>query len=272
MENLGNKFKTIYINIAIGLTRTPSSIHRMQYNILQKKKSRAMAEQNKVILHGMWASPYVKRVELALNHKGIPYQYVEEDLANKSDLLLKYNPVHKKVPVLVHNGKPIAESMVILEYIDETWKDGPKLLPTDSYKRAQARFWSNFIQDQLFENSFLVLKTDGEAQQKALDQVCEKLNLLEDGMKTYLAEGNVGVENNFGILDIVFCSIFGAYKAQEEVLGIKLMVPEKFPVLFSWLMAIVEVEAVKKAAPPYEKTVAILQRFRQSALKFSAAA
>lgn len=48
-----------------------------------------MAKQNKVILHGMCASPYVKRVELTLNFKGIPYKYVEEDLANMSDLLLK---------------------------------------------------------------------------------------------------------------------------------------------------------------------------------------
>lgn len=113
------------------------------------QKCRAMAEQSKVILHGMWASPYVKRVELALGLKGIPYGYVEEDLANKSDLLLKYNPVHKKVPVLVHNGKAIAESLVILEYIDETWKVGPKLLPEDPFKRAQVRFWSKFIHEQV---------------------------------------------------------------------------------------------------------------------------
>lgn len=108
-----------------------------------------MAEQNKVILHGVGSSPYVKRVELALNLKGIPYEYVEEDLANKSDLLLKYNPVHKKVPVLVHNGKALAESMVILEYIDENWQDGPKLLPGDAYQRAQARFWAKFIQEEV---------------------------------------------------------------------------------------------------------------------------
>ncbi|KAJ1401622.1 Thioredoxin-like superfamily [Sesbania bispinosa] len=232
-----------------------------------------MAEQSKVILHGMWASPYAKRVELALELKGIPYEYVEEDLANKSDLLVKYNPVYKKVPVLVHNGKAIAESLVILEYIDETWKDGPKLLPDDPYKRSQVRFWSNFIQDQLFETTFLVLTTEGEAQQKSVDKVYEKLNLLEDGMKTFFVDGNPGVnENNAGILDIVFCSLFGAYKAQEEVIGLKLIVAEKFPVLYSWLMTLVELQAVKKAAPPHDKAVEVLQRFRQNALKSSTAA
>ena len=74
---------------------------------------------------------------------------MEEDLRNKSQLLLHYKPVHKKVPVLIHNGKPIAESLIILEYIDETWKNGPPLLPQDSYKRAKVRFWASFVQQEL---------------------------------------------------------------------------------------------------------------------------
>lgn len=76
-----------------------------------------MKEENKVKFHGTWISTYSKRAELALV-KGIPYDYLEEDLSNKGPRLLQYNPVHKKIPVLVHNGKPIAESHNILKYID----------------------------------------------------------------------------------------------------------------------------------------------------------
>ncbi|XWS60557.1 hypothetical protein CRYUN_Cryun07bG0046000 [Craigia yunnanensis] len=84
-----------------------------------------MAEESKLKLYGMWGSSYAKRVELALKLKGISYEYVEEYLLNKSKLLLQLNPIHKKVPVLVHDGKPIVESLVILEYIDKTWPKYP---------------------------------------------------------------------------------------------------------------------------------------------------
>jgi glutathione S-transferase len=113
----------------------------------------ASNQEEEVQLFGVVPSPFVTRVDIALNLKGVQYKFVEENLGNFSDTLIKYNPVHKKVPVLVHNGKSISESRVILEYIDDTWNQNP-ILPSDPYKRALARFWSNFIDDKVITPLF----------------------------------------------------------------------------------------------------------------------
>ncbi|KAG6794050.1 hypothetical protein POTOM_003283 [Populus tomentosa] len=66
---------------------------------------------DQVTLLNFWASPFGMRVRIELAEKGVKYEYSEQDLRNKSALLLQTNHVHKKIPVLVHNGKPVCEEL-----------------------------------------------------------------------------------------------------------------------------------------------------------------
>ncbi|KAH9290237.1 hypothetical protein KI387_034354, partial [Taxus chinensis] len=107
-------------------------------------KSDCLMEEVKVL--NFWPSPFGMRVRIGLEEKGVKYEYQEENImVNKSDLLLRMNPVYKKIPVLIHNGNPICESLIILQYIDEAWPASQPFLPSNPYDGALARFWADFV-------------------------------------------------------------------------------------------------------------------------------
>ncbi|KAM1122691.1 hypothetical protein ACFX2I_004208 [Malus domestica] len=96
---------------------------------------------DEVILLDYWASMFGMRARVALAEKGAKYEYREEDLRNKikSQLLLQMNPVHKKIPVLIHNGKPVCESLIIVQYIDELYDAGSKIWLTKGEEQEAAK-------------------------------------------------------------------------------------------------------------------------------------
>ncbi|KAM7252915.1 hypothetical protein ACFE04_008733 [Oxalis oulophora] len=132
---------------------------------------------DEVKLLGAWPSPFSYRVIWALKLKSIPYEYIEEDLSNKSSLLLQSNPLYNKIPVLVHDGKPVCESTIILEYIEEVWPQRPLML-TDPYERTVARFWIKFVEEK-GPAMWMVFRSSGEEQEKAVFDTLQMLETIE---------------------------------------------------------------------------------------------
>ncbi|RZB52697.1 putative glutathione S-transferase isoform B [Glycine soja] len=200
------------------------------------------SSQEEVTLLGVIGSPFACRVKIALKLKGVEYKYVEENLANKSDLLLKSNPVHKKVPVFIHNEKPIAESLVIVEYIDETWKNNP-ILPSDPYQRALARFWSKFIDDKIVGAAWnAVFTVDEKEREKNVVETYEALQFLENEIKDKKFFGGEEV----GLVDIAGVYIAFWVPLIQEIAGLELLSSEKFPKLYKWSQEFVNHPIVKE--------------------------
>jgi len=90
-----------------------------------------MAAPLKLISHKL--CPYVQRAVIALSEKGVAFERIDIDLANKPDWFLAISPLGK-TPVLQVGDFAIFESAVILEYLEETQLS--PLHPADPLRRA----------------------------------------------------------------------------------------------------------------------------------------
>ncbi len=216
-----------------------------------------MAEE--VVLLDTWVSMFGTRARIALAEKGVRYEYKEQDLQNKSPLLLQMNPIHKKIPVLIHNGKPICESLIIVEYIDEVWKDKAPLLPSDPYQRAQARFWADFVDNKVYDVGKRIWTTKGDEHEVAKKDFCDTIKQLEEtlGDKPYFGG------DTFGFVDVALIPYYCWFYTYEAFGNFK--VEAECPKFIAWAERCKQRESVSKSIADekkvYDYVVALRKRF-----------
>ncbi|KAH7534013.1 hypothetical protein FEM48_Zijuj04G0192600 [Ziziphus jujuba var. spinosa] len=201
-----------------------------------------MTSKGEALLLDFWASPFCARAKISLYEKGVNFECREEDLfGGKSDLLLRSNPIHQKVPVLLHNGKPILESTNIVTYIDAVWPS-PPLIPSSPYEAAQAsQIW----------------RSQGDEQEVAKKNFIEILQQLEEalGNKKFFA-GDV-----FGFVDILLIPITSWFLTYEKIGSFK--VEDRVPKLSAWIKRTKQRETVAKALPDPEKVYEFIVGMRK---------
>jgi glutathione S-transferase len=91
-----------------------------------------------------------QKVRLCLAEKQLawtshPIEFVRGEHLTPAYLALNPNGV---VPTLVHDGRPVIDSSVICEYLEELAPaDGTALMPHDAYSRARVRAWLRYIEE-----------------------------------------------------------------------------------------------------------------------------
>ncbi|KAH9291293.1 hypothetical protein KI387_043518 [Taxus chinensis] len=205
---------------------------------------------------------------MALQLKGIHYQYVEEDTKNKSELLLRSNPVYKKIPVLIHNGVPICESRIIIEYIDETWPAPPPLLPNHPYDRYLVRFWADFFDQKFMEAVGLVCsgwssETKTFMSRKGHDEYAQMAMTLESGIAEMERRGLIYLEGKtcVGYMDVCFAPYVALFGPVEKLFGLRLLGSDKCPNLHKWIQSLLTNEVVKLTLPDGNKVIKHMKRF-----------
>ncbi|GAB2214127.1 hypothetical protein Droror1_Dr00018465 [Drosera rotundifolia] len=228
-----------------------------------------------VKLLGTWASPFALRVKIALKLKSVDYEYLEENLRGKSELLLKSNPVHKKIPVLLHGDRPVCESLIIVQYIDEVWTYGPSILPSDPYDRAIARFWAAYVEDKVYPSMRATLTAEGEeARAEVLTKFKEGLVLLESAFVKCSKGKRFFGGDQIGYVDIALGAFNGWFKVIEKAFNVKLFDEATTPNLLLWVDTFLAHPAINDIMPTTEKLLAFATSiaFPFPAIKAAAAA
>ncbi|KAF5206276.1 Glutathione s-transferase [Thalictrum thalictroides] len=206
-------------------------------------------------LLGGWPSPFAMRPLIALNLKNLDYEYLEQNFPVMSELLFKSNPVYRKIPVLIHNDRPICESLIIVQYIDEVFTSGNSLLPSDPFDRAVARFWATYIDDKWYSAlSGLVKGKTDEEKVTAMGGLTTGLTLLEEAfVKISKGKRFFGGET-IGYVDIALGSMLGWLRVAERLGGCSNLMDEtKMPGLYGWAERFCSDAAVKDLMPETEK-------------------
>ena len=102
------------------------------------------------LYHGL-ASTCSKKVRMCLYEKGLEFKSHLLNLQKfeqHDPAYLKLNP-KGVVPTLVHDGRPIVESTVIIEYLEGAFPE-PPLRPQDPDEREQMRLWTNWSDDAAY--------------------------------------------------------------------------------------------------------------------------
>jgi glutathione S-transferase len=167
-------------------------------------------------VYGVNASPFVRKVRIALAEKGIPYDLEPVIPVNVSDEFKKMSPLGK-IPAFRDGDRVLSDSSVICAYLERVHPT-PPLYPADPYEYARALWFEeysdtalvNVIGPKIFFQkvvgpAFFNQPTDAAVVKKAVE---EELPPLFDYLEGQLANAGAIAGGRFSIGDIGIGSQF----------------------------------------------------------------
>lgn len=209
--------------------------------------------------------PYVQRAAIVLREKGVPFHRRDVDLGNKPDWFLAVSPLGK-TPVLLVDETPIFESMVICEYLDESFAH--PLHPMSTLTRAQHRAWIEFGSSILNLIGNFYSARDELALERAAAQIHARFVLVEAA----LTEGGpFFMGARFSLIDAVYGPIFRYFETFDRIGAFGFFDGlEKLP---QWRNALLQRPSVRDAVgADYDQLLLEFLKARNSALSSRIAA
>lgn len=202
--------------------------------------------------------PYVQRAVIALQEKGIDYERIDVDLANKPDWFLKLSPLGK-TPVLKVNEEVLFESNVILEYLEDILIN--PLHPKDALMRARHRSMIEFSSAILNDIAGLYNATTEDVFDDKKGALRQKFTWLEKNLGNHLWFSG----DTFCLVDVVYGPVFRYFDTLETVKELDLF--DGLPKVKAWRQALQHRPSVQHAvSPDYPERLSIFLQKRPSYL------
>ncbi|KAL8947838.1 MAG: hypothetical protein Q9222_005923 [Ikaeria aurantiellina] len=116
------------------------------------------SKEHELKLYGSCFCPFVQRVWISLQYKGLDYQYIEIDPYKKPDALTAINP-RGLIPALQHGEWGCYESTVLMEYLEDIDAGRPLFPPGNPKLKAQCRLWSDHVRSPRDTLTFHLLRS-----------------------------------------------------------------------------------------------------------------
>jgi glutathione S-transferase len=94
-------------------------------------------------IYGALLSPFVRKVRCVLTEKQVPYELVATNPFDKSTDFLRRSPLGRIPALEDEQGRSLADSSVIVEYLEERFP-APPVFPSDPYDRARVRWFDEY--------------------------------------------------------------------------------------------------------------------------------
>lgn len=202
--------------------------------------------------------PYVQRAVISLTEKGVPFERIDVDLADKPDWFRRLSPLGN-VPLLKVGDEALFESAVILEYLEDTQPN--PLHPADALARARDRAWIEFGSSILNDIGALYSAPDQAAFYAKARALSDKFDRIE----AELGAGPWFDGTRFSLVDAVFGPIF-RYFDTFDAIGDFGVLSDK-PKVRAWRQRLAERPSVKAAvAADYPERLAVFLKNRGSHL------
>jgi glutathione S-transferase len=174
-------------------------------------------------IHGASASPFVRKVRVALAEKGLPYEQIPVVPFGLSEEFKRISPLGK-IPVLQDGDYTLPDSSCILAYLERVHPE-PPLLPRDPKQAGRALFLEEYADTRLvdtlapvfFERFVKVRLMNQKADEaRCREQIDQKAPPVLDWLEAQAPEGDGIVGGRFSLADIAIASPFVNFRHAGE--------------------------------------------------------